>query len=77
MDGTFSHALLQLCRTSTRRMLTDIVWRGRFEQNRAIWERTQPVDEIRFCRVKRRPSESRRHSLACGERSGRCYSASR
>jgi putative PIN family toxin of toxin-antitoxin system len=30
-----------------------------------------------FCRVKGRPSESRRHSLASGERSGRCYFASR
>jgi hypothetical protein len=35
------------------------------------------ADLLRFCRVKRRPSESRRYSLACGERSGRCYSASR
>jgi hypothetical protein len=40
-------------------------------------EHSPQLHQVGFCRVKRRPSESKGHSLACGERSGRCYSANR
>jgi hypothetical protein len=38
--------------------------------------RPVPHSLIGFCRVKWRPSESRLHRLAPGERSDRCYAAS-